>query len=85
VYSAQGCGRHTWLDTPIRRRKAIANASGLGLAVEELTPLDDKACAEMAALVRTYRYRRLANETHDNCRGTGCSIAHRVRIACRAS
>lgn len=41
------------LDTPIRRRKAFANAVGQGLAVEETTPRDIKACDELAALVRT--------------------------------
>jgi chromosome partitioning protein len=39
------------LDTPIRRRKAFANALGLGLSVEELAPRDAKACEELAALV----------------------------------
>jgi chromosome partitioning protein len=39
------------LDTPIRRRKAFANALGLGLSVEELAPRDPKACEELAALV----------------------------------
>lgn len=42
----------TLLDGLIRRRKAVANASGLGLAVTELAPRDDKACAELAQLVR---------------------------------
>lgn len=41
----------TLLDAPIRRRKAFANALGLGLSVEELTPRDPKACEELAALV----------------------------------
>jgi chromosome partitioning protein len=41
----------TLLDTPIRRRKAFANALGLGLSVEELAPRDSKACDELAALV----------------------------------
>jgi chromosome partitioning protein len=41
----------TLLDAPIRRRKAFANATGLGLSVEELTPRDPKACEELAALV----------------------------------
>ena len=41
------------LDAPIRRRKAFANAVGQGLAVEEVTPRDPKACNELAALVRT--------------------------------
>ena len=40
----------TLLDTPIRRRKAFANAVGLGLSVDELTPRDPKACEELAAL-----------------------------------
>jgi chromosome partitioning protein len=39
------------LNTPIRRRKAFANAVGLGLSVDELTPRDAKACEELAALV----------------------------------
>jgi len=38
------------LDAPIRRRKAFANALGLGLSVAELTPRDAKACEELAAL-----------------------------------
>jgi chromosome partitioning protein len=41
----------TLLNTPIRRRKAFANAVGLGLSVDELTPRDAKACEELAALV----------------------------------
>jgi chromosome partitioning protein len=41
----------TLLDAPIRRRKAFANAVGLGLSVEELAPRDAKACEELAALV----------------------------------
>jgi chromosome partitioning protein len=39
------------LDAPIRRREAFANAVGLGLSVEELTPRDPKACEELATLV----------------------------------
>jgi chromosome partitioning protein len=39
------------LDTPIRRRKAFANATGQGLSVDELMPLDPKASAELAALL----------------------------------
>lgn len=38
------------LDTPIRRRKAFANAVGLGLSIEELNPRDQKACEELSAL-----------------------------------
>lgn len=41
----------TLLDAPIRRRKAFANAVGMGLSVEELTPRDPKACDELAKLV----------------------------------
>ncbi len=39
------------LDAPIRRRKAIANATGQGLSVTELLPRDIKACEELATLV----------------------------------
>jgi len=39
------------LDAPIRRRKAFANAVGQGLAVEEVTPRDAKACDELISLV----------------------------------
>jgi len=39
------------LDTPIRRRKAFANATGQGLSVDELVPLDAKASAELATLI----------------------------------
>jgi chromosome partitioning protein len=41
----------TLLDAPIRRRKAFANALGLGLSIEELSPRDPKACEEFAAFV----------------------------------
>jgi chromosome partitioning protein len=44
--------RLTLLDAPIRRRKAFANAVGLGLSVDELNPRDPKACEELAALNR---------------------------------
>lgn len=40
-----------YLKTPIRRRKALSNASGAGLAVSELTPRDAKAVAEIDNLV----------------------------------
>jgi chromosome partitioning protein len=40
----------TLLDAPIRRRKAFANAVGLGLSVDELSPRDSKACEELAML-----------------------------------
>jgi chromosome partitioning protein len=39
------------LDTPIRRRKAFANAAGDGLSVLEHEPADTKARAELTALV----------------------------------
>jgi chromosome partitioning protein len=42
----------TWIDAPVRRRKAFANATELGCAVSEITPLDPKACEEIAELVR---------------------------------
>ncbi len=41
----------TLLNAPIRRRKAFANAVGLGLSVEELTPRDTKACEELSTLI----------------------------------
>lgn len=41
-----------FVEAPIRRRKAIATASALGLSVEEAVPRDPKACAEMAALCK---------------------------------
>lgn len=40
-----------YLPTPIRRRKAFANAAGAGLSVLELKPQDKKAMAELNALV----------------------------------
>jgi chromosome partitioning protein len=42
----------TLIDSPIRRRKAFANATGQGLSVEVLSPRDAKACEEITALVR---------------------------------
>lgn len=41
-----------YLDTPIRRRKAYANAAGSGLSVLEAKPADRKAVAELEALMR---------------------------------
>jgi|SRR5271166_3955689 len=38
------------IEAVVRRRKAVANAMAHGLAVEELTPRDGKACEEIAAL-----------------------------------
>ncbi|EIM6481038.1 AAA family ATPase [Salmonella enterica] len=40
-----------YLPTPIRRRKAFANAAGAGLSVLELKPQDKKAIAELNALI----------------------------------
>jgi len=40
-----------YLDTPIRRRKAFANAAGQGLSVLEIKPADKKATDELLALV----------------------------------
>lgn len=40
-----------YLATPIRRRKAFANAAGAGQSVLELKPADPKASAELNALV----------------------------------
>lgn len=42
-----------YLPTPIRRRKAFANAGGVGLHVTETSPRDVKACDELAALVES--------------------------------
>jgi chromosome partitioning protein len=40
-----------YLNTPIRRRKAFANAAGQGLSVLELKPADRKASKELNALI----------------------------------
>jgi chromosome partitioning protein len=40
------------LQSLVTRRKAFPNAAGFGLSVEELTPSDPKAYAELTALVR---------------------------------
>ena len=40
-----------FLQTPLRRRKAFANAAGQGLSVLELKPTDKKASDELNALV----------------------------------
>ena len=44
--------RFEYLPTPLRRRKAFANAAGAGLSVLEIMPRDKKAIDEMNALVR---------------------------------
>jgi chromosome partitioning protein len=41
-----------YLDAPIHRRKAYANAAGQGLGVQELIPADQKATHELATLVK---------------------------------
>lgn len=41
-----------YLDAPIRRRKAIANAAGQGLSVLEAIPRDAKACDELRTLAK---------------------------------
>jgi len=41
-----------YLPTPLRRRKAFANASGAGLSVLEYRPKDPKAIAELNVLVK---------------------------------
>jgi len=40
-----------YLDAPVSRRKAFANAAGNGLSVLEATPKDEKAMAELKKLV----------------------------------
>lgn len=40
----------TYVDTPIRRRKSMANAVGAGLSIAEYEPPDPKARAEFEAL-----------------------------------
>lgn len=40
-----------YIDAPLRRRKAFANAAGQGLSVLEATPRDEKACHELRALL----------------------------------
>lgn len=42
-----------YLDTPIRRRKSVANAAGNGLSVLEQTPRDEKAIMELNALMQS--------------------------------
>ena len=42
-----------YLDTPLRRRKAFANAAGVGLSVLELKPFDTKAVQEINKLVES--------------------------------
>ena len=43
--------RFEYLPTPLRRRKAFANAAGAGLSVLELRPPDKKAIIELNALM----------------------------------
>ena len=42
-----------YLPTPLRRRKAFANAAGEGMSVLEAKPKDSKAIAELQALINT--------------------------------
>ncbi len=42
----------TYLNTPIRRRKSIANAAGSGISVLEQSPRDDKAVSELNELLK---------------------------------
>jgi chromosome partitioning protein len=42
----------SYLATPIRRRKSIANAAGNGMSVLEQTPRDEKAIAELNVLLQ---------------------------------
>lgn len=42
----------SYLATPIRRRKSIANAAGNGMSVLEQMPRDEKAIAELNALLQ---------------------------------
>ena len=41
-----------YLDSPLHRRKAFANATGAGLCVSELKPIDFKADAELTQLLQ---------------------------------
>jgi chromosome partitioning protein len=42
-----------YVATPIRRRKAIANAAGQGMSILEYSPKDQKGIEEMTALVES--------------------------------
>ncbi|WP_229500133.1 AAA family ATPase [Pseudoduganella ginsengisoli] len=42
-----------YLNTPIRRRKSVANAAGNGLSVLEQTPRDEKAIMELNTLMQS--------------------------------
>lgn len=56
-----------YLATPIRRRKAFANAGGQGLSVQELSPRDPKACYELTALVEcAFNIQTIANQDASN-------------------
>lgn len=47
-----------YLDAPLSRRKAFANAAGSGRCVHELRPKDTKASAELSALVSALKAHR---------------------------
>lgn len=66
-----GVPQFTYLPTPIRRRKAFANAGGQGLSVQELAPRDTKACHELAALVESaFNIQTTVNEDASNGHST---------------
>lgn len=51
-----------YLDTPIVRRKAFANAAGQGMCVQEMTPRDTKACSELNTLIeRVFNIKIIGN------------------------
>jgi len=45
-----------YLDAPVRRRKAFANAMGMGLSVAEMQPRDPKAIEELQTLISSLFY-----------------------------
>ncbi len=53
VNAVQTVKQFTYLPTPIRRRKAFSNASGAGLSVLELLPVDTKATGEIKILLES--------------------------------
>ena len=50
VEAVAGLERFEYLPTPLRRRKAFANAAGFGLSVLETRPVDKLAVGEISAL-----------------------------------
>ena len=53
VEAVSGFERFEYLPTPLRRRKAFANAAGFGLSVVECRPVDKQAVGEISALAET--------------------------------